>query len=182
MVYLQKYLKEKIGSMADTFTPADYARKVDCARTEVEPKQIHLEEFGSNILSIHIQEPLLLRILITLNNFIDMLQNLFFPLDGRLLILEPLTLTSRLNSSCRFNSPPLVILATDKSLFLFFCEPRVIAITEDVGVLARVAGDEGAGDVRVVEEGVPEGFDEFGLVEFKVAEALCAVGLCESVC
>jgi hypothetical protein len=139
-------------------------------------------ESDSNILSINTQKPLLLGILITLDNLIDMLQNLFLPLNRGLLILKPLTLTSRLNSPCRFDSPPLILLATDKSLFLFFCEPGVIAVAEDVGVLARVAGYEGAGDVRVVEERVPEGFDEFGLVEFEVAEAFCAVGLWGSAC
>ena len=68
-------------------------------------------------------------------------------------------------------------MASDQSFLLFFCEPGVVAVAEDVRVLARVAGYEGAGDVGVVQQRVPEGFDEFGLVEFKVAEALYAVGL-----
>lgn len=130
-----------------------------------------------NILSIPTQQSLLLGILITLNNLINMFQNLFLPLDGGLLILEPLRFTPRLYSSRRFLGPSLVVLAFDEFVLLFLCEPGVIAVTEHVGILARVACDEGARDVRVVEKGVPEGFDEFGLVEFEVAEALDAVGL-----
>jgi hypothetical protein len=132
---------------------------------------------SSNILSIHTQQPLLLSILITLNNLINMFQNLFLPPHRQLLILESFFLTSSLYSSSRFLSPRLIILASDKSLLLFLCQPGVIAIAEDVRVLARVAGYQGPGDVGVVEQRVPERFDEFGLVEFEVAEAFYAVGL-----
>lgn len=106
-----------------------------------------------------------------------MFQDLFLPLDRGLLILKPLLFTSRLYSSGRFLCPSLIILASDKFFLLFFCEPGVVAVTKHVRVLARVAGYEGARDVWVVEEGIPERFDEFGLVEFEVTEALDAVGL-----
>jgi len=130
-----------------------------------------------DILPIRTQKPLLLSIFITLNHLINMFQNLFLPLDGGLLILKPLLSTSRLYSSSRFLCPGLIILASDESFLLFFCEPGVVAVTEYVRVLARVAGYEGARDVWIVEEGIPKGFDEFGLVELEVAEALDAVGL-----
>jgi len=106
-----------------------------------------------------------------------MFQNLFLPLDGGLLILKPLLFTSRLYSSSRLLCPRFIILASDEFFLLFFCEPGVVAITEYVRVLTRVAGHQGARDVWVVEKGVPERFDEFGLMEFEVAEALDAVGL-----
>ena len=130
-----------------------------------------------DILPIRTQKSLLLGILITLDNLVNMFQDLFLPLDGRLLILKPLLPTSRLYSSRRFLGPSFVVLASDKFLLLFFREPGVVAVTEYVRVLTRVAGHEGARDIGVVEEGVPERFDEFGLVEFEVAEALDAVGL-----
>lgn len=131
----------------------------------------------SNILSIHTQQPLLLGILVTLNNLINMFQNLFLPPHRQLLILKSFFLTSSLYSSSRLLCPSFIILASDKSLLLFFCQPRVIAIAQNVGVLTRVAGYQGARDVGVVEQRVPEGFDEFGLVEFEVAKAFYAVGL-----
>jgi hypothetical protein len=132
---------------------------------------------ASNILPIKTQQPLLLSILITLDNLINMFQNLFLPPIRSLFILKSVCFASRLDSSRRLSSPHFVILATDKSFFLLFCQPGVIAVAEYVRVLTRVAGYEGARDVWVVEQGVPEGFDEFRLVEFKVAEALFVVGL-----
>jgi hypothetical protein len=133
--------------------------------TEQQKERSHLD-----ILSIRTEKPLLLRIL-------NVFQNLFLPPDGFLLILEFFCFTSRLYSSSRLLGPLFVIRATDEFFLLFFCEPGVVAVAEHVGVLARVASDESARDVGVVEKGVPEGFDEFGLVEFKVAEAFYAVGL-----
>ena len=103
-----------------------------------------------NILSIRTQEPLLLSILIALNDLINVFQDLFLPLDRRLLILKPILFTSRLYSSRRFLGPRLIILASNQFILLFLCEPGVVAVTEHVGVLARVAGYEGARDVRVV--------------------------------
>lgn len=134
----------------------------------------------SNIFPCTSQQLLLLRLLITLNNLINMFQNLLFPPNSLLLligILEPITLTPCCNSIGTLLRPQLLVFLSSQFIFLFFGEPGVVAVGQDVGVLSAVAGYECAGDVRVVEERVPEGFYEFGLVQFEVAEALITVRL-----
>lgn len=55
---------------------------------------------ASNILSVRSQELLLLRILITLDNLINMFQNLLFSPNSFLFILESVLFTSGLHSLC----------------------------------------------------------------------------------
>lgn len=111
---------------------------------------------SSNILSVRSQQSLLLSILVALDNLIDVLQNLLFPSDGLLLILKSLFFASRLDSLGRLLGPHLVILAADQLLLLFFCEPWVVAVAENEGILTRISGHECARNVGVIEKRVPE--------------------------